>query len=84
MKNLLTLIIRLYGIALCLVIMIMANSCANMIPPSGGPRDSLPPRLVIANPKDSATNVKTKNILLTFDEFVSLQNTENIIYAPVP
>lgn len=84
MKNLLTLIIRLYGIALCLVIMIMANSCANMIPPSGGPRDSLPPRLVIANPKDSATNVKTKNIILTFDEFVSLQNTENIIYAPVP
>lgn len=84
MKNLLTLIIRLYGIALCLVIMIMANSCANMIPPSGGPRDSLPPRLVIANPKDSATNVKTKNILLTFDEFVSLQSTENIIYAPVP
>jgi uncharacterized protein (DUF2141 family) len=84
MKNFLTLIARLYGIALCLVIMIMANSCANMIPPSGGPRDSLPPRLVIANPKDSATNVKTKNILLTFDEFVSLQNTENIIYAPGP
>lgn len=84
MKNFLTLIARLYGIALCLLIMIMANSCANMIPPSGGPRDSLPPRLVIANPKDSATNVKTKNILLTFDEFVSLQNTENIIYAPVP
>jgi uncharacterized protein (DUF2141 family) len=84
MKNLLTFIARLYVISLCLVIMILANSCANMIPPSGGPRDSLPPRLVIANPKDSATNVKTKNILLTFDEFVSLQNTENIIYAPVP
>jgi uncharacterized protein (DUF2141 family) len=84
MKNFLTLITRLYGIALCLLIMIMSNSCANMIPPSGGPRDSLPPRLVLANPKDSATNVKTKNILLTFDEFVSLQNTETIIYAPVP
>ncbi|MBL0882288.1 MAG: Ig-like domain-containing protein [Chitinophagaceae bacterium] len=84
MKNLLTFIARLYGIALCFVIIIIANSCANMIPPSGGPKDSLPPRLVIANPKDSAINVKTKNILLTFDEFVSLQNTENIIYAPVP
>lgn len=84
MKNLLTFIARLHGIAICFVIMTMANSCANMIPPSGGPKDSLPPRLVIANPKDSATNVKTKNILLTFDEFVSLQNTENIIYAPVP
>ena len=64
--------------------MVLATSCANIIPPSGGPRDSLPPRLVIANPKDSATSVKTKNILLTFDEFVSLQNTENIIYSPVP
>ena len=35
-------------------------------------------------PKDSATNVKSKNITLTFDEFVSLENVqENIIYSPV-
>ncbi len=84
MKNLLILIARLHCIAFCFVMIVLANSCANIIPPSGGPRDSLPPRLVMANPKDSATNVKTKNLLLTFDEFVSLQNTENIIYAPVP
>lgn len=84
MKNLLILIARLHCITFCFVMMVLANSCANIIPPSGGPRDSLPPRLVMANPKDSATNVKTKNLLLTFDEFVSLQNTENIIYAPVP
>ena len=84
MKNLLIVIARLNGIALGFVMIALANSCANIIPPSGGPRDSLPPRLVIANPKDSATNVKTKNIILSFDEFVSLQNTENIIYSPVP
>lgn len=84
MKNLFTFIARINGIALGFVIIFLANSCANIVPPSGGPRDSLPPRLVIANPKDSATNVKTKNILLTFDEFVSLQNTENIIFSPVP
>lgn len=84
MKKLFTLIARINYVVLGFVIMFLANSCANIVPPSGGPRDSLPPRLVIANPKDSATNVKTKNILLTFDEFVSLQNTENIIYSPVP
>lgn len=62
----------------------LAGSCANIVPPSGGFRDSLPPRLVMALPKDSAVNVKTKNITLTFDEFVELDNAiGNIIYSPV-
>ncbi len=62
----------------------LAGSCANIVPPSGGYRDSLPPRLVMALPKDSAVNVKSKNITLTFDEFVTLDNAiENIIYSPV-
>jgi len=62
----------------------LAGSCANIVPPSGGARDSLPPRLVLALPKDSAVNVKSKNITLTFDEFVELDNAiENIIYSPV-
>lgn len=75
---------QLNFVVLGIVLLVLVNSCANIIPPSGGPRDSIPPRLILANPKDSATNVKTKNIVLTFDEFVSLQNVENIIYSPVP
>lgn len=68
-----------------IIVSFITSSCANIVPPSGGDRDSLPPRLVIANPKDSATNVKVKNITLTFDEFVELDNaSENIIYSPVP
>ncbi len=58
-------------------------SCANIIPPGGGPRDSLPPRLVFASPKDSSVNVNTRNITLTFDEYVTLQSPlENIIVSP--
>ena len=61
-----------------------SSSCANIIPPSGGLRDSLPPRLVMALPKDSAVNVSTKNITLTFDEYVTLENPlENLIISPV-
>lgn len=59
------------------------SSCANIIPPGGGPRDSLPPRLLASLPKDSALNVTARNITLTFDEFVTLQGIqENLIISP--
>ena len=59
------------------------TGCANIIPPGGGPRDSLPPKLMVALPKDSATNVRTKNFLLSFDEYVTLQGLqENLIVSP--
>ena len=58
-------------------------SCANILPPSGGPRDSLPPKLVLSLPKDSATNVNPKIVTLTFDEFVTLQDVQgNLIISP--
>jgi hypothetical protein len=53
---------------------LMMGSCANVIPPGGGPRDSLPPVLVMATPKDSALNVQPKNITLTFNEFVTVND----------
>ncbi len=59
------------------------SSCANIIPPGGGPKDSLPPRLIVALPKDSAVNVFPKIINLTFDEYVVLQSVnENLIISP--
>ena len=69
--------------ALLALISIYITGCANIIPPGGGPRDSLPPTLVVALPKDSATNVRTKNFLLSFNEFVTLQGLqENLIVSP--
>jgi hypothetical protein len=68
-----------------LLISMSFYSCANIIPPGGGPRDSLPPRLIGAFPKDSALNVSNQNIILSFDEYVTLQNTnENLIISPNP
>lgn len=66
-----------------LLISFFFTSCVNIIPPSGGDRDSLPPVLVSAIPKDSAINVSPKLITLTFDEFVSLQDVNsNLIVSP--
>jgi len=71
------------AVALMLVISLYLTGCANIIPPGGGPRDSLPPKLVVALPKDSATNVRTKNFMLSFDEYVTLQGIqENLIVSP--
>lgn len=67
------------------MISMMTVSCANIIPPGGGPRDSLPPRLVMAVPKDSATNfnITNKRIVLTFNEYVTTQGVqENLIISP--
>jgi hypothetical protein len=58
-------------------------SCANIIPPGGGAIDSLPPKLVMALPKDSSVNVSPKKIELNFDEYVVLDNWySNLIISP--
>lgn len=67
------------------IIMVCDTGCANIIPPTGGPRDSLPPVLISATPVDSALKFTGKRITLTFDEYVQLENqTENVIVSPTP
>ena len=59
--------------------------CANIVPPGGGPRDSLPPMLVSALPKDSALKVDQQKVVITFNEFVELKNTsEQVLISPYP
>ncbi|WP_447639827.1 MULTISPECIES: Ig-like domain-containing protein [Chitinophagaceae] len=61
------------------------SGCAVMIPPTGGPKDSLPPVLVSAVPKDSMLHFAGNKIVLTFDEFVQLDNAQmNMIVSPNP
>lgn len=82
--------ISMRNISLLFIFLVIISSntfigCANIIAPSGGPRDSLPPVLVAANPKDSATQFKFNKIVLTFNEFVELQNIQdNVIVSPTP
>jgi len=62
---------------------IQLESCANIVPPSGGPRDSLPPYLIAARPIDSATNVHPKEILVGFNEYITTSSIqENLIISP--
>ena len=78
----------LYFLTIIIILQTMVQAisgCANIIPPSGGPRDTLPPKLINAFPKDSATNVVSKTITLNFDEFVDVKSIqENLVVSPIP
>ena len=44
------------------------TSCANVTPPTGGPRDTIPPIRLVTTPQDKITNYKGKIITMEFDE----------------
>jgi len=65
--------------------LISSPGCANVVPPQGGPRDSLPPVLINAEPGDSTRNFQGRKVTFVFDEFVDVQNVqENLIVSPLP
>ena len=73
---------------LLLIIAISITSgpgCANIIPPQGGPKDSIPPILIKATPGDSAKNFTGRRINFSFNEFIDLQSVqENLMVSPTP
>jgi Bacterial Ig-like domain len=61
----------------------LAVGCANIVPPAGGPKDTLAPYLIAAKPKDSATNVQPKEILIGFNEYITSADIQsNLIISP--
>ena len=67
------------------VYMMGSTGCANMVPPTGGPKDSLAPRLVVVKPGDSARGFNAKKINFEFDEYITLENIQqNLLVSPTP
>lgn len=65
--------------------LLMGPGCANIIPPDGGPRDTIPPLLLRSTPADSTLDFSSDRITLTFDEYVELDNfQQNAVISPLP
>ena len=64
---------------------VVISGCAKRGSPTGGPVDSIPPVLINASPKINSINFDSKEIRLTFDEFVKLDNVDQqlIISPPI-
>lgn len=68
-----------------LYISFMVYGCGQQIPPTGGPRDSLPPKLMMAYPDYKSIHFKSNKIILTFDEYIGLDNPfEKVTFSPIP
>lgn len=58
-------------------------SCANVVPPTGGPKDVDPPLLTSSVPKQGQTNYHGSRIMLEFNELLQLKNPKDeIIVTP--
>ncbi len=58
--------------------------CANVVSPTGGPKDIVPPIVLQAIPENQSTNFNNKEIHITFDEYVTLNNPNNNIMISPP
>ena len=57
-----------------LALLIAGVGCANQTTPPGGKKDITPPKLLKVSPSDSLRNTKAKQIELTFDEYITIND----------
>ena len=57
------------------------SRCASVGQPTGGPRDSLSPNVVLTTPELGATNFRGDRIYIAFDEYVQLKDQQKEVYT---
>ena len=85
MKKKLSKYLPLIPAVLVLGAMMFPSGCANTTtPPTGGPKDTIPPVLVKTAPLPGTVNVPTHKtqIKFTFDEYVVVKEPNNIFLSP--
>ncbi|NNK80753.1 MAG: hypothetical protein HKO93_04575, partial [Flavobacteriales bacterium] len=65
-------------------IILLMTSCAQQRSPSGGPRDTEPPKVLMANPLPMSTDFKAKRIEILFDEYVQLNGVRDQVLISPP
>lgn len=73
------------SLAMLYFVSVTGTGCAQIGSPTGGPRDSLPPVLISARPELLTTNFTGNRIVLTFDEYIDVQEIQaNLLVSPFP
>ncbi|MDR4987685.1 MAG: Ig-like domain-containing protein [Bacteroidales bacterium] len=71
-------------ITVAVMIMALLYACANVVAPTGGPKDETPPRVIRSNPPNYATHFNEKQIRIFFDEFIRLHNLRQQMLVSPP
>lgn len=66
-----------------LLVALCNQRCANVSLPTGGPKDTKPPKVAKSVPENNSTGFQGRKIEISFDEYVTLENaTQNILVSP--
>ena len=66
-----------------LVVCLLFGGCAQKKVPMGGPKDIIPPKIIISEPANEALNVTPNRIYLEFDEYIKSNGlTDKLIISP--
>ena len=85
MKKHLSNLLPIIPVAFILGSVMFSHSCANTTtPPSGGPKDTIPPTITKLNPQPGMINVPTHKtkLELTFDEYVVVKDPKSLYLSP--
>ncbi len=55
--------------------------CANMAMPEGGPKDTLPPKILSCSPANGSVNFNAKKVFIEMDEYVTLKDLNNQFFT---
>ena len=65
-------------------LIIFNSGCAQISAPTGGAKDTLPPRLVKASPDQNTVHFTGNKVSLSFNEYIDLQELQgNVIISPM-
>lgn len=65
------------------VTVLFLSACANVVAPTGGAKDTTPPKVVAAKPENHGTGFNGRKIEITFDEYVTLNNaSQQVLVSP--
>lgn len=70
-------------IIITFISLILLTRCAQYVPPSGGKRDNIPPKLLSTIPKNQSTNFNGQSVELEFDEYIMIENlNQQLLITP--
>jgi hypothetical protein len=72
-----------YSFFVFFIIILFSQKCANPSAPTGGPKDTIPPTFLYAEPKQQSINFNSDEITFYFDEYITTDQLQsNLIIIP--
>ncbi len=71
---------RTVRLLLLVLMLCLLGRCAVDIPPTGGPEDKTPPRVVAVFPDSGALRVQTNKLRVRFDKYIVTQTLRNALF----